>query len=355
MSPHRHLLVASVFALCSAPVFPGWAQSAEDNRFSHHDWEMTCDNTRTCRAAGYQSDEGEGLVSVLLTRKAGPGAAVTALVKVSHGGEDGESVSSAKLKLALWIDGRTYGALTDAGEDDAMRLNAAQTAALLKALTRDSRIEFRSPDSVWVLSDRGASAVLLKMDERQGRVGTVGALHRKGKNSEAKVPPPLPAPVVRAARLHPPLPGDARFLDQHGDALRQALRKAVDEDGCQDLEEPGETPEPLEFVRLTKTKGLVSTRCWMAAYNMGSGYWVIDDRPPYRPQFVTASGTDFEAGVIGAHHKSRGLGDCWGSDEWTWDGSRFVHTSASHTGECKGFPGGAWELPMLVTNVIEGK
>ncbi len=22
--------------------------------FTHHDWELACDNTRTCRAAGYQ-------------------------------------------------------------------------------------------------------------------------------------------------------------------------------------------------------------------------------------------------------------------------------------------------------------
>ncbi|RBC82079.1 DUF1176 domain-containing protein, partial [Xanthomonas oryzae pv. oryzae] len=43
------------------------------------DWTIACDNTRTCRAAGYQADEGEHLpVSVLLTRTAGAGQTVTA-------------------------------------------------------------------------------------------------------------------------------------------------------------------------------------------------------------------------------------------------------------------------------------
>lgn len=50
--------------------------------FSHKDWEMACDNTGTCRASGYQSDqEIDRPVSVLLTRAAGTTSAVQAKVK----------------------------------------------------------------------------------------------------------------------------------------------------------------------------------------------------------------------------------------------------------------------------------
>jgi len=45
--------------------------------FTHNDWELACDNTRTCRAAGYQSETGANEpVSMRITRAAGPGTAL---------------------------------------------------------------------------------------------------------------------------------------------------------------------------------------------------------------------------------------------------------------------------------------
>ena len=45
--------------------------------FQHQDWELACDNTGTCRAAGYQSDDDfEQPISMLLTRQAGAKSAV---------------------------------------------------------------------------------------------------------------------------------------------------------------------------------------------------------------------------------------------------------------------------------------
>jgi hypothetical protein len=42
------------------------APAAESQQFPfvHHDWEIACDNTRTCRAAGYQADDAERGVSI---------------------------------------------------------------------------------------------------------------------------------------------------------------------------------------------------------------------------------------------------------------------------------------------------
>lgn len=345
----RFVPIALLLALAAPTALPA---HAADTSFDHGDWQLVCDNTRTCRVAGYQSDDAAMPVSVLFTRKAGAGAAVAGRVALGDGWED--SVLNAlptQFRVALWIDGKQHGERTVAKDALEADLTAAQTTALLKALARDTRIEFRAGKIVWALSDRGAAAVLLKMDEFQGRIGTVGAALRKGKQTEAKVLPPLPAPVVKAAALTPAKPADAQFIADHGDAMRKALRSATDEDACEDLHKTGEEQEALEVVRLTKTKLLVSTRCWLAAYNAGSGYWIVNDTPPYRPELVTSDASDFDDGNLISTQKARGLGDCWGSEQWTWNGTGFVQTAASSTGLCKGFAGGAWQLPTLVTEI----
>ncbi len=345
----RFLHAALSMALAAPMALPAHATEAA---FQHQDWELVCDNTRTCRVAGYQRDDADLPVSVLLTRQAGAGTAIVGRVTLGDGWQESMlDALPAQFRVALWIDGKNHGERTMTKNALAADLSAAQVAALLKVLARDSRIEFRAGKIVWELSDSGAAAVLLKMDEFQGRIGTVGAAFRKGKQPETKVLPPLPAPVVKAAPLAPAKPGDARFIAQHGDAVRKALRSATDEDSCGDLHATGEEAEALEMVRLTKTKLLVSTRCWLAAYNAGSGYWIIDDTAPYRPEPITADATDFDNGTLSSTHKARGLGDCWGSERWTWNGTAFVQTSASSTGMCKGFAGGAWELPTLVTEI----
>ncbi|MFZ5636343.1 MAG: DUF1176 domain-containing protein [Pseudomonadota bacterium] len=345
-------LFACVFALACATL-PAAAEEAEPVSFQHQDWELVCDNTRTCRAAGYQQEYEEASlpVSVLFTRKAGPATPVAGQVALGDDWE--ESVLDdlpERFKLAMTIDGRAQGEIAMQRKDAVADLTSAQTAALLKALARDTRIEFRVGDRTWMLSDSGASAVLLKMDEVQGRVGTPGALRRPGKRNESEVLPPLSAPVVRAVEPHPPKPADSGFLDRHGEALREALRGAASEEDCMDLFEAND-PQPLQVARLTKTKLLVSTRCWLAAYNSGDGYWIINDRPPFDPEFVTESANAYEDGALSATHKGRGIGDCWSTEEWTWDGTRFVPTREMTTGQCRGFPGGAWTLPTRVSDV----
>ncbi len=345
----RFVPIALLLVLAAPVALPAYAV---ETSFDHEDWQLVCDNTRTCRVAGYQSDDAGMPVSVLFTRSAGAGTAVAGRVALGDGWEDSVlDALPAQFRVALWIDGEQHGERTLAKDALEADLTAAQTAALLKALARDTRIEFRAGKIVWALSDRGAAAVLLKMDEFQGRIGTVGAVLRKGKQTEAKVLPPLPAPVVKAAALTPAKPADARFIKDHGDAVRKALRSATDEDACEDLHKTGEEQEALEVVRLTKTKLLVSTRCWLAAYNAGSGYWIVNDTPPYRPELVTSDASDFDNGILISTQKARGLGDCWGGEQWTWNGTGFVQTAASSTGLCKGFAGGAWQLPTLVTEI----
>ncbi|SFO01516.1 Protein of unknown function [Formivibrio citricus] len=322
--------------------------------FSHKDWEIACDNTRTCRAAGYHSEGGEEEslpVSVLLTREAGPTQPVTGeLMLGNYGDEDAIKKLPATFKLAMRINGRFIGEIPV----DALsaKLSASQVAALTAALARTSKIEWSYGEYRWRLSDQGAAAVFLKMDEFQGRIGTPGALLKKGKLPESKALPPLPAPIVNAAKLAKPRPEDRQLETGKSKALIKALATAAGNEECGRLTNQ-ETEEPkLTVVRLNANKLLVSTTCWLAAYNIGHGFWVINDKPPYQPVLVTTSGSDHGNGNITASHKGRGLGDCWSSDEWDWNGTQFVHTQSSTTGMCRLITlGGTWQLPTLVTDV----
>jgi len=69
---------------------PSYAEIVKGIRFSHHDWEIACDNTRNCRAVGYQSEEGgENLpLALLLERAAGANQAVTAQLMLGDRSEE---------------------------------------------------------------------------------------------------------------------------------------------------------------------------------------------------------------------------------------------------------------------------
>lgn len=349
-------IVSTAQAASSTPPASGSAGIA----FSHNDWAMACDNTRTCRAAGYQADDEDLSVSLLLTRKAGPGTPVHAQVVLGDYGDEAEASSGPALgagRLKLSVNGQALGTLPWLRESEKFGLNPAQLRAVLKALPRPhARIEFSHGRNVWRLSDQGAAAVLLKMDEFQGRIGTPSALARPGTRAERQALPPLPMPVVKAAKL-PKLPKGRTGEQELGlspdalAALRNELLKETD--GNDDLSADSDEGK-LSFEPLGGGKWMVSTLCWRAAYNEGSCMWVMNDRPPYQRQLVTDSASGSEGGKIWSSHKSRGLGDCWYHEEWVWDGSTFVHTSESSTGQCKLVtPGGAWDLPTLVTKVVK--
>lgn len=313
--------------------------------FSHHDWELACDNTRTCRAAGYQSEDRERTMSVLLVREAGAGQPVTGqLVLGSYEADPG--VRSAN----LLIDENALGALTFDAATGVAPLDDTQVAALLAAVRRDSRIEVDAGErGRWQLSDRGVSAVLLKMDEFQGRLGTRGALVRRGESDESGVLPAVRKPVIRVPSLPPTRAEDAALTQER--AFVDALRASVPEDDCMPLSDD-DVGERLTIMRLDDATVLASTTCWMAAYNSGDGYWLVDAVAPYRARLVTISGTSFEDGVIHAVHKGRGLADCMSSSSWAWDGRDFVKAGEATTGMCRLVSaGGTWDLPVYVTDI----
>jgi hypothetical protein len=313
--------------------------------FSHKDWELACDNTRTCRAAGYHPEGDEPNATILLTRAAGPNQPVTIQLQLAD-----DERHPPPAQVTMTVAQRPAGTVRVDPKSNTGTLNQVQVQALLPALLKDEIVAWSAKGTTWTISTAGANAVLLKMDEFQGRVDTPGALVRKGSKPEGNV-----LPAVAPQHITPgPVSQDKRPITLTSDQARDliaALRKTARDGSCELLDAKTDEAGELEIRRLTKNRLLASHACWRAAYNTGDGYWVVNAQPPYAPVLITTSATDYDNGVISSLQKGRGIGDCLGTATWTWDGHSFVQTSNATTGMCRQFPGGAWELPTLVTHV----
>ncbi|MES2249723.1 MAG: DUF1176 domain-containing protein [Pseudomonadota bacterium] len=326
-------------ALLLGALSVGAAGKKEPVSFSHNDWELVCDNTLTCRAAGYQADGGEHLqVSMLITRVAGPNTALDVRLQI---GDDGSAKGPLRFKV-----GKAALSGLDAGTAS---FDEGQIRAVLPELLKsDDATVTANGGKKWTLSLAGLNAVLLKMDETQGRVGTPGALVRKGTKPESSVLPPVPMPVVNVVKPPKAKPGDAALPAR----IFASLDIAAVKEQCNNSTDF--SAKSLEVFRLSSSKVLLSMGCGMGAYNYSSLLWIANDKPPYAPVSLEANGDfdDKDASVTSAM-KGRGIGDCWSSETWHFNGTTFVRTSATGDGMCRGFAGGAWSLPRYVSRIVD--
>lgn len=347
-----------IFAAISAALFSTATMASNGVEFTNQDWQVVCDNTRTCRLAGYQAENNsEFPISVLLIRRAGANAGVDGKVKLG-GAKESSSKALMQLgnrhRISLFINGRDYGETKPfsaaAGSAD---LTPTQVKALLEALTKSSKIELVVRNSRWQLSDKGASAVMIKADEAQGRVGTSSAfINTDGAaKPNSTVLPPKSAPKLRFVMPNPKSVSNdnKRFAMKSSQlaALVTDTMKDVDKD-CPNLSDKS----PWRVSRLNGSQLMVQHDCWMGAYNSGAGIWVINDSKPYNPTLVTTNATDYDKGKITSIQKGRGIGDCLSKTDWIWTGKAFEKSHESTTGLCRMIEaGGAWQMPTYVTEV----
>ena len=339
----RSLLWAAIMGLCSTPLL---AASPQGFSFAHKDWELACDNTGTCRAAGYGVTMGE--VSVLLTRNAGAAQHVIAVATFAQTERD----IPPDATVNLFIDDRDNGAL-EAVDESHFRFDDSQTSALIQALEHNGKIELAINGERKVLSSAGSSAAFLKMDEFQQRLGTADALMRQGDAGDDNVLPAAPAPEIIAAPVINNAAAATLTAKQRQKLLPQ-LTPVLNShcDDWQNADIPA-SERQLTATPLDKNHTLIQALCWRAAYNDGYAIWVVDKAFMTQPQLIATDASSSGDGVLTFFNKGRGIADCISGEERVWDGRTFVQSLKYTTGDCREIaPGGAWMLPTFVSQVI---
>ena len=312
---------------------------------TYQDWSLICDNTGTCNMAGYPEYYSEHPVSILFTRSAGEKAPVTAQLALLR-----EDVGNKTAEIIL--NGQSLGIVPNISEDGNAKLSEKQTTELLTALKGNASIEVIFGEFKEKVSDKGAAAAMLKMDEFQQRLNTPSALIRQGQEKHAVLAPQA-APKIEAVSVNNHKTIELKRGEKQFKHVLALLRKAYD--GCvdEDLESQDITLYPL-----TQNKVLAEALCASGAYQSTNYYAVLDDKLSKVEQVLADQyngvGGDRKQGyafVRGAY-KGRGAGDCWSIQDAVWNGKIFILTSEWTTGSCKRFPDGAWQLPTFVSDII---
>ena len=317
---------------------------------NYQDWDLVCDNTGTCRMAGYQ-EEGDEPVSILFTRAAGENAAVEGKFTILPFGEADRDVQVGQ-DIEIWLNGKSLGKVKHISDDAPDKLTEEQTKALLSRLKKESEIRLAYGKTTLKVSDKGAAAAMLKMDEFQQRLNTPSALIRQGQEKHA-VLAPQPAPKIEVVSVNNRKTTELKRGEKQYNNVLALLRKA--HDGCvdEDLESQYITIYPL-----THNKVLAEALCFKGAYQSTNYYAVLDDKLSKVEQVLAdqynEAGYDEKQGYafVRGTYKARGIGDCWSGDDAVWNGKIFIRTSEWTTGSCKGFTGGAWQLPTFVSDII---
>ena len=317
---------------------------------NYQDWDLVCDNTGTCRMAGYQ-DESSDPVSILFTRAAGENAAVEGKFTILPFGEADRDVQVGQ-DIEIWLNGKSLGKVKHISDDAPDKLTEEQTKALLSGLKKESEIRLTYGKTTLKVSDKGAAAAMLKMDEFQQRLNTPSALIRQGQEKHAVLAPKV-EPKIDAVSVKNRKTIELKLGEKQYDNVLALLRKA--HDGCvdEDLES-----QDIMIYPLTHNKVLAEALCFKGAYQSTNYYAVLDDKLSKVEQVLAEqyneAGYDEKQGYafVRGSYKGRALGDCLAGQDAVWNGKIFIRTSEWTTGSCKGLPGGTWQLPIFVSNVI---
>ena len=316
---------------------------------NYQDWDLICDNLGTCRMAGYQ-DESSDSVSILFTRAAGENAVVEGKLTILPLGDDRDIQVGQDIEI--WLNGKSLGKVKHISDDTPDKLTEEQTKALLNGLKKESEIRLTYGKNTLKVSDKGAAAAMLKMDEFQQRLNTSSALIRQGKEKHAVLAPQA-APKIDAVSVNNRKTIELKRGEKQFNHVLALLRKA--HDGCYDGDLESQN---IMIYPLTQNKVLAEALCFKGAYQGTNYYAVLDDKLSKVEQVLAEqyneAGYDEKQGYafVRGTYKARGIGDCWSGDDAVWNGKIFIRTSEWTTGSCKGFTGGAWQLPTFVSDII---
>ena len=212
------------------------------------------------------------------------------------------------------------------------------------------------------VSDKGAAAAMLKMDEFQQRLNTPSALIRQGKEKHAVLAPQA-APKIEAVSVNNRQTTELKRGEKQFDAVLALLRKSNrtnknSENYCYALHKDDVWNEQITLYPLTKGKVLAEAICLAGAYQSTYYYAVLDEKLTKIEQVLANqyNYADYDKNThvlkVEGSFKGRGIGDCWAGQEAVWNGKTFIRTEEHTSGSCKGFAGGAWGgLPIFVSEI----
>jgi len=247
-----------VILLSLLPLTAMAAPSLKGFENTYQDWDLICDNTGTCNMAGYPEYYPEHPVSILFTRSAGEQASVTAQLALLP-----EDVGNKTAEIIL--NGQSLGTVPNISEDGNAKLSEKQTTELLTALKGNASIEVIFGEFKEKVSDKGAAAAMLKMDEFQQRLNTPSALIRKGQEKHA-VLAPQPAPKIEVVSVNNRKTTELKRGEKQYDNVLALLRKA---NSCDDEDI---TSQDITLYPLTQNKVLAEALCVRGAYQSTNYY-----------------------------------------------------------------------------------
>ena len=346
-----------VILLSLLPLTAIAAPSLKGFEKTYQDWDLICDNTGTCNMAGYQEerDGSEHSVSILFTRSAGEQAPVTAQLALLP-----DELGNKTAEIIL--NGQSLGAIQNISEEGIAKLSEKQTTELLTALKGNADIEVVFGEFKEKVSDKGAAAAMLKMDEFQQRLNTPSALIRQGQEKHAVLAPQA-APKIEAVSVNNRKTTELKRGEKQFDTVLALLRKSNgtnknSENYCYALHKDDVWNEQITLYPLTKGKVLAEAICLAGAYQSTYYYAVLDEKLTKIEQVLANqyNYADYDKNThvlkVEGSFKGRGIGDCWAGQEAVWNGKTFIRTEEHTSGSCKGFAGGAWGgLPIFVSEM----
>lgn len=311
---------------------PGGAVASETKTF--RDWFAVCDNGNDCWAFGPAAEGGTGWIGVRMA--AGPDARPEVAT-----GFWGETQDGGAIRIT--VDGRALPTKRVPDDDGAI---LADPRAAIAALASGRSMTLARDGETQAMNLSGASAALLWIDERQGRLDTVAALIRKGDRPASEVPaaPALPLVIAAPAVAQANLPADPPA----------ALAGRSDVAACRNAWNPATFEEGLSRARLDATTELWGVACGAGAYNFMTRWFLTGPNgSDPRPLLLRGTSREEQDELVNSEYdpttrtlsqfsKGRGIGDCGVAATWTWTGRAFVLTEESVMGQCWGVGADRW-------------
>lgn len=320
-------------------------------------WFIACDNGLRCEAKGMTDKRHDPHLSV--RREAGPEGSMHITVAApfrfepSDLGMDGMKINIVDTVHIEQHNSRTLMKISD----------SVAARAFIQQIRHGNFLEFRDRSNRIPLA--GLTAALLRMDERQQRLGTHTALIRRGKAAANRVPR---RPVLPYIGTGQPAPGLSPEEEQ-------ALLESVQDFHASPLDNYCYgamhlmTPVRARIWPIDKRHALVAVPCTLTNIQQVQSFVYIAERsqggtivrfqsqlqfesPPDPIVMRALSEPDFDpaTGRLFASRKFLSDAVCGHAGEWQWQGNEFVLARFARQNHCGGSAPGDW--PVLYRSEV---